>query len=426
MFTKFIRNKKIILIGLATYVFAALYLSEKIFVIFRRPSVEVKSSLVVSDESTPTPIDIKENIQRLCSKNFSHYNGYRNNTYLNSAVVIHKYKFVICLTPKSGCSFFKRFLYYISSHKSISSPFIYSLGAAHGLPLNTTKMLTEKQLEKVQGEYKFVLFVRDPYKRLFSSYVDKVFSRYDYWSGFSRKLIKESRPSAPDKSKKCGTDATLTDLIRYLVSQISEGKSMDSHFMPTHFITNPCSVKYDFIGKLENFKTDAATIFSKLHVEYQSILDEIDSGTIKDELEDVVNIVSGLKNNKKLNKNPCFDIHNFTRRMWRKLQIKGLICYKFNLTITKEELLSLNKTQFLSILTKYSNNSFSDPDCHKTRKFPFLEAYYSVPKKDLEDLAKLFSSECELWDYPIKPDIIFDPDKRISTGPFTYFNFDDV
>ncbi|CAI9725445.1 carbohydrate sulfotransferase 8-like isoform X2 [Octopus vulgaris] len=320
----------------------------------------------------------------------------------------------------------ERFLYFIGSNKSISSPFIYSLYDAHVLPLNTTNKLTAKQLEEVQREYKFALFVRDPYKRLFSGYVDKIFSRYDYWDFLSKRIINKVRPSAPDKSKKCGTDTRFTDVVRFLVSEISEGKSVDSHFMPIHFLSNPCSAKYDFIGKLENFKTDAATLFSELHVKYQSTLDEIETGSVKDELKDVADIVFSVKNNKRFNENPCFDIHNITRRLWRKLQIKGLISYKFNLTITKKELLSLNETQFLSILTKYNKKSSSEPDCHKARKFSYLEAYYSVPQKDLEDLAKLFSTECELWDYPFKPDIIFDSDKRISTGPITYFNFDDV
>lgn len=387
---------------------------------------QMKSLIVVSDESYPAPTNISENIQRLCSKKFSYYNGYNNNSYLSASIPIHKYKFVMCITPKTGCSFFKRFLYYISDQKSVSSPFFYSLGRAHNLPLNSTKRLTKEQLEKVQREYEFVLFVRDPYKRLFSGYVDKIFSRYDYWSFLSKSIIHKTRPSAPDKSKKCGTDTTLTDLIRYLVSQISAGKSVDSHFRPIHFMCNPCSVKYDFIGKLENFKTDATTLFDKLQIKYQFTTDELRNGSIKDELDDVANIVFGIIDSKGLNKNPCFDIHNFTRRMWRKLQIKGLISYKFGLPLTKQKLLSLNKTQFLSILEKYNSLSSNEPDCHNARKFSFLEAYYSVPRKDLEDLAKLFSNECELWDYPNKPDIIFDTNKRISTGPFTYFNFDDV
>lgn len=389
---------------------------------------ERKKSLEETMKETAAIVDSRvEHMRKLCRSNFSYYNGYLNQeSYRQHSIYNNRYKFIMCLAEKTGCSFFKRVLYFYSGHRKISNPFVLTLGAAHSVPQNTTNKLDEKDLAEMMSEYLKLIFVRDPFKRLFSGYVDKIFSRYDFWGGFSSGIISKFRNGSSTRPRRCGQDATFPEFVKFIVYYMSRRQKVNGHFLPIFQHCNPCSADYDFIGKLENFDNDATYLFKKLNLGHQEIVSKAKEVSIDDEFVDAATIVFSDRNNKILRQSKCFNWYNFTRRTWRKLQIKGLISTKIPFPLTIHDLKLMTMPQFVTLLKAAHKDSFADPSFNQTKKYAFLEAYYAVPRSDLEQLADLMRPESEIWGYPVRPKELFDYKNRIPLKSFRFFNFDDV
>ena len=368
-----------------------------------------------------------ENMRKLCQSNFSFYNGYLNpKAFKEHSVFNNRYKFIMCLAEKTGCSFFKRVLYFYSGHRNISNPFVLTLGSAHAVPQNLTVKLDDEKLSGMMSNYFKFLFVRDPFKRLFSGYVDKIFSRYDFWGPFSSTIINKFRPNASLLQKRCGYDTTFPEFVKFVIYYMSRRESFNGHFLPIYQHCNPCTANFDFIGKLEHFYADASYLFQRLNLGHQEIVTKAKAVSIDDEFVDAASIIFSDRDNKGLQKNKCFNWYNFTRRTWRKLQVKGLISRKIPFPLNINDLKMMTVPQFVTLLKAAHTDSQADPDFYMTKKYSFLEAYYSVPKSDLEKLAELMRPESEIWGYPVRPKELFDYKNRIPLKSFRFFNFDDV
>ncbi|XP_070179048.1 carbohydrate sulfotransferase 8-like [Littorina saxatilis] len=82
-----------------------------------------------------------------------------------------------CALPKTGTTFWKWILYYV--YKNMTGPLLsHDYGDIHKL---TRYMEKADRLPPSDG-FKNIVFVREPYARLFSAYVDKLFTpRWENW-----------------------------------------------------------------------------------------------------------------------------------------------------------------------------------------------------------------------------------------------------
>ena len=76
---------------------------------------------------------------------------------------------------------------------------------------------------------------REPYSRLLSAYVDKLWSpNLHFWRVLGRNLVRELRPNASRASLHCGHDVTFPEFIRYFIDGHAREVRINTHLVPTH------------------------------------------------------------------------------------------------------------------------------------------------------------------------------------------------
>ena len=120
---------------------------------------------------------------------------------------------------------------------------------------------------RLENYFKFV-FVRQPFERLVSAYLDKFKpDRVDkrYQPIFGAYIVKNYRRNATEKALKEGNDVTFEEFVRYLLDpKTRKKKRFNQHWLSFHETCHPCYVHFDFIGKFETLRDDAAYVIKEL------------------------------------------------------------------------------------------------------------------------------------------------------------------
>ena len=101
-------------------------------------------------------------------------------------------------------------------------------------------------------------FVRNPYTRLLSAYLEKIVK-----GKHAKRNILIAMGEDPSKLSK---DISFQEYVDAVCDQ--SVSQMDLHWRVQYYQTFQDSVDYDFIGKLENFENDCAYVFSKIREDY--------------------------------------------------------------------------------------------------------------------------------------------------------------
>jgi hypothetical protein len=148
-----------------------------------------------------------------------------------------KHKFLYMETPKVGCSSVKKNLQILENngvdnqfpdvHKKSKSPLFSPLDSAIDFRYS------------LENYYKFS-FVRNPYTRALSCYLDK-FREGKPWF---RKMLGFGSEA----------DVSFEDFLEKVSGQ--HAKEMNIHWMPVSLILSPDKISYNFIGRFERFEED--------------------------------------------------------------------------------------------------------------------------------------------------------------------------
>ncbi|XP_020606565.1 carbohydrate sulfotransferase 11-like [Orbicella faveolata] len=119
--------------------------------------------------------------------------------------------------------------------------------------------------------FKFV-FVREPFERLLSAYLDKFYSGdSDFHNNYGREIIKRYRPGGNPEHK----NITFDEYLNYVIN-IGKGY-WNEHWQTYDKLCQPCGIQYDFIGKFENLEQEAPYVLEmsgisrKLNVSFPEI-----------------------------------------------------------------------------------------------------------------------------------------------------------
>lgn len=270
----------------------------------------------------------------------------------------------------------------------------------------------DRESSKIAGTFiinakwsKRYLFVRNPYERLFAVYVDKVLAPNTvFWNRFGIPAIRLSRNVSSGKSVECGHDATFSEYAKFVIAAMTKKKVpddvklyVDPHFAPFTWLCNPCSIKYDFIGKMETFKTDVMELISDLHL-----------GATKSLLEDKGSELTEVDSVKDTAYQPfdplftetlgrCIGKFKSLERAWLKLQIRGLIGNE-NLPLEKTNANEVTYDQFLQMALKSREQT---PKMErKQMKTAYLKKYFNtLDIDDLSSLLQIYYTDLHLFEY---------------------------
>ncbi|XP_046572592.1 carbohydrate sulfotransferase 11-like [Haliotis rubra] len=314
-----------------------------------------------------------------------------------------------CPVPKVGCTFWRRiFMFLNRTQTQMSSPFDISRFEVYFKPmvqLRTTKHTTDI----LEHAHRF-LFVRDPYSRLFSAYVDKfLLPQFLSWPTYG-KVIAAIRAGRRVLNETCVTElVTFPEFVNITMLR----KYPNIHWLPITSICDPCRLHPDFIGQQESFSKDAKYILNKVGLGY--LLTKYSHKTfVSDEITQVVDFTFAYGDyNRHLRQ--CYDSLMLAERLWTAFKMNGYILPAVE--FPKEELLELiQKTNdtitFKALLTqmivKENGRRHLSPEMFRLqKKIMMLNEYKKLSRETMDKIAKYYTSDFKLFGYEQYPETLF-------------------
>ena len=139
--------------------------------------------------------------------------------------------------------------------------------SAHAQSLVKLSSLPDKDIKQRLDKYTNFIFVRHPFARVLSAYRSKFLQpNKSFQKHAGVRIIKAYRPNATEEALKTGSDVTFPEFVRYLAN--SKFIHFDGHWQPIYKMVLPCTVRFDFIGKLETGEEDGRYILEETHVDH--------------------------------------------------------------------------------------------------------------------------------------------------------------
>ncbi|XP_052802737.1 uncharacterized protein LOC128232961 isoform X2 [Mya arenaria] len=252
--------------------------------------------------------------------------------------------------------------------------------------------------ELVSNSYKF-MFTRDPYTRLFSFYFDKLVAPVPYyWKTVGKEILK-NRPGRANKAK-CGHDITFPEFIQYVIKTLKNGKS-DPHWSRMETLCNPCEIKYNFTGKLENFLPDSFEMTKKLKMNTMAEYLYVNGSASysDDAILDKVRQPFTFKRHY----TPCIHFQEAVSRTWKTLQIRGMI----GDDSPPKDIGERSSWKELFESAKRSKVESTKETRMKMKKDNYRKYWAEISISDIEELRHLYARDFKIFWYNDTPEDVF-------------------
>lgn len=174
-----------------------------------------------------------------------------------------QYKYIYVETPKVGCSSIKLSLQRMElNNANMVWPAFMDVHNRDASPLLKPSQLFDINPMLKDPDFKKFCFVRNPYTRLLSAYLDKIVN---------------NRPPKKSILEVLGCD--LDDMQQEIsfsqfVDAIGQQSTvtMNPHWRPQYYQTFQDSIAFDTVGKFENFRDDFARLMLSLHPHGESFI----------------------------------------------------------------------------------------------------------------------------------------------------------
>ncbi|XP_052791471.1 carbohydrate sulfotransferase 14-like [Mya arenaria] len=308
-----------------------------------------------------------------------------------------------CLTPKIGCTYWKRVMRFIAgdynTNLSISKPRDIDRKYVH---YGNMKYIRRVGLQStmVRGEMSkghSFMFTREPYGRLWSAYIDK-FLLPDFWRTDAHAVINKVRRNATDEQRVCANDVTFAEFLQYIVATYP--RKLNEHWQPVYKICDPCRVVYDIIGKQETFTNDSNYILQKFGLGYLIPTSSSKSSRATEEITMLVKYNFDLERSIKKG---CFDKEDVAVRLWKAFQYNGYIHKSIDIPMKKIK--SKNFTQHpTEVFLEYAlwtlqyqhDQTF---EIRNQKRHMMLDVYKSIRKDLVESIQEVYKFDFELFGY---------------------------
>ena len=289
------------------------------------------------------------------------------------------------------------------------------------------KIIHQPVVKKVQEDtHLFFLFVRNPFSRLLSTFIDKLVAPNPYyWKEFGSKAIRLFRNGDRFNSYGYGHDITFREFVKYVTWKEIKNANMDPHLVSIFSRCKPCETNYTYIGTMEHFKDNVYFILNesgmKDTLHFLSRGDTFQTLYIEDAIKDSINSPFSWKNDIR----KIITWGQALRRVWLKLQMRGIIAHSetFDSYVNTDDNTYdyITATQFIKAATKAHKHS--DSTKLKRQKHEVMrEAFMMLSYDELAAFRNAYSNDFKMFGYENSPKLLFDrPLER--QAPKKYFNY---
>jgi len=315
-----------------------------------------------------------------------------------------------CPVEKVASTLWKNTLTAIQNYDRFKSPFQVKL-------FSTTKLYSVQEyfqrhpnfdINEMNKDADSLLVVRDPYRRLFSAYLDKLYHpNWLFWKRYGEMIKLEIRKyKNPNSNLVCGNDITFPEFVEFVVQNFeTQHIALDPHFTSIHAHCDPCRTHFKYIVKTETLKNDYSFIMDKwMHkfrlnltnykdFEVESVLDRINThvrisfSTMRD---------YGTKCNI-----PAYVFHE---RTWRYFQLNGVIPMDAKLPFARDMSgFQVSMEEYEKAITKEYVKTRRDPETTRQKERALVLAYSAISDENMARLKQAFSHDCIYFGYNCNP-----------------------
>lgn len=299
--------------------------------------------------------------------------------------------------PKIGSTFLKQ-MFMILNKGSDKAEQIYSImrKAVHTKTGGLYKKLDEESLQNVL----VLLPTRNPYTRLFSAFIDKVYLPNAVSLATSVERLGGRSPS-------CGVNANFSDFLRYALSG-NKGRILADHYnSPYKALSNVvCKLDNFMLVKQESFSDDVEFALKAVGVS------TADFNAVYDMLHDhradatVPGIVETIYSNSKHYHSTCLPTSVVAKRTWKSFQIQGFLHSDLEFPsheFTNNAKHSYDDPKYVArVILKYiENKPLSSQESRAQRRKALLDAYRYVDKEIINKIHLMYAMDFEMFQYDL-------------------------
>ena len=194
----------------------------------------------------------KASLREFCQRT-KRINETVNTAELINIIVNEKFKILYCYIPKVGCTQWKKVMVQLNPSGSdvwVHDPSNFKFLADY--PQNESEQM-------MKSYFKF-LFVREPFERILSAYIDKFFN-YDpaFYSLWGPDIAPTRYVSGEETSYK--SIITFEEFVNFVVRLHENDEFRNEHWQTFDTLCHPCGIDYDFIGGFENLEKEVRHVF---------------------------------------------------------------------------------------------------------------------------------------------------------------------
>jgi len=369
-------------------------------------------------KSSDTYADIflarQEHVRKVCNSQGRIVPDTLINSTITDRMIIEPEHFIVyCPVEKVASTFWKRTLYTMMSNGRNTSPYDSGKTEKNGVQIYQTfrKRSTGLNIRELKSTAESLLVVRDPYVKLFSGYVDKLFHpNYLFWKVYGERIKRDIRKyDNPNSGLVCGNDITFSEYVRYIIFAIHDGIHLNSHFTSITKHCDPCVTKYTYISKIETLKPDFKYIMNRWNQKHHlniSIQDWETEGALQITR---LHIKLSFTTLEKFGRICNMRKYLFLQRTWRFLQISGIVSKHYPLPFIDDVLTAefVTEDNFVQAVENIIKKQPSWDIVHKQRREALIEAYQSLNEDELMGLREYVLTDCQYFDYNDKPTALF-------------------
>lgn len=312
---------------------------------------------------------------------------------------------VYCAIEKTGSTFWKKILHVAGGWGNDSNPTSIRSEDAdiENGGFNTLINSTLKEMVDKVKKSSSIMFVRDPYTRLFSAWLDKFYApNHYYWSNLGPLIFKSERPNMP-KVPECAHDITFPEFINFILKELKRNPCMDGHFSPNYDHCFPCRMSYDYIGKYESLKDDTLHILDSLNLSTLVTFGHFEKDAIWDAIKDNAEFVFSTRENLKKCGVP-FRCVLF--KVWNRMQSRGILSANIPFPYrTNEDVKNITKDEFATALLQ-ANHASNPKEIKNNRKEALTQAYQSISLRAVSEIIQGYEVDFDMFEYEKYPEFV--------------------
>ncbi|GFR81978.1 carbohydrate sulfotransferase [Elysia marginata] len=287
-----------------------------------------------------------------------------------------------------------------SSDKEIASPFTIPITEAGRDRCDSLETLgTSDQKLAFLHNSERVVFGRDPYHRIFSAWLDKLYSPNPfYWRHWGLRARRVRGHSW------CNPNVTFSQFVRLVVKPKGLYWS-DVHLRPVAEECKMCKLQYTLVGKIETSTRDLDVLASRINVS-MAFLHKADYGEAS-AIDTVLDAVEGAFSWREHIEACGVSFDRMGRSIWRKLQIRGVFDSSQVYPFKQGELDDMAPEKFTEACKIAIKNSQDRLRLKRQKEVALVQAYSQVDPMDLAKIAQIYRYDFLFFDYDKKPDKIF-------------------